>query len=167
MTTKLYPCDPPKHLCRCRDFQPCPNDDMWCIHCPCPASYHSAKALKGKNYTRCFGSCSCHPPKPRAKQPRQPPRCIACGSVMRLRLNGPIVQVIPGQRDDSKRVVVRSPHYRCPTCGNQALVEPQGDRLCRAVNKKCFGMDARLVPRNTPYLPAIAAYLKGKGKKPL
>ncbi|HEV2328655.1 MAG TPA: hypothetical protein VGY56_07710, partial [Verrucomicrobiae bacterium] len=47
---KRIPCDHQKHICRCRDFQPA-SDDNFCANCACPASYHSAAALRGKIYT--------------------------------------------------------------------------------------------------------------------
>lgn len=56
-------CDHPRCICRCRDFQPSPGDSMFCRNCICPASFHSARALEGKSYVRCVGSCSCHTPK--------------------------------------------------------------------------------------------------------
>jgi hypothetical protein len=52
---KIIPCDHPRNICRCKDFQPA-GDDNFCANCACPASYHSAAALRGKIYTRCIGS---------------------------------------------------------------------------------------------------------------
>ena len=52
---KVILCDHRKHICRCKDFQPAPGDDNFCANCICPASYHSAAALRGKSYTRCIG----------------------------------------------------------------------------------------------------------------
>ena len=50
---KIIPCDHRRHICRCKDFQPA-KDDNFCAKCGCPASYHSAAALRGKICTRCI-----------------------------------------------------------------------------------------------------------------
>jgi hypothetical protein len=49
-----HKCNHQAHRCRCSDFQPAQGDDNFCAVCACPASYHSARALKGKRYPRCF-----------------------------------------------------------------------------------------------------------------